>query len=137
MRILAWLLAAHVLIQTTPEQDLRAMEQSRFEAMMRADTAALRRLLSPDLVYTHSNGMVETRDAHLAAIGSKKTVYESLAPVAIDYRFYGELAVGTGEVKSKGTLDGTAFDVRLRVSTVHQRREGRWQLMLWQSTRMP
>ena len=104
---------------------------------MRADTAALRRLLSAELVYTHSNGMVETRDAHLAAIGSKKTVYESLAPVVVSYRFYGELAVGTGEVKSKGTLDGTAFDVRLRISTVHQQREGRWQLLLWQSTRLP
>jgi hypothetical protein len=137
MRILAWLLTALVLPQTTSEQELRATEQGRFEAMMRADTTALRRPLSPELVYTHSNGMVETRDQHLAAIGAKKTVYESLAPVAISYRFYGELAVGTGEVKSKGTLDGTAFDVRLRVSTVHQRRDGRWQLLLWQSTRLP
>ena len=137
MRMLVWLLAAHALTQSTPEQDLRASEQGRFAAMMRADTAALRPLLSAELVYTHSNGMVETRDAHLAAIGSRKTVYESLASVAITYRFYGELAIGTGEVKSKGALDGTAFDVRLRVSTVHQRREGRWQLLLWQSTRMP
>ena len=137
MRMLVWLLAVHVLVQTTPEQELRATEQSRFEAMMRGDTAALRRLLSAELVYTHSNGMVETREVHLAAIGSRKTVYESLAPVALSYHFYGELAVGTGEVKSKGTLDGTAFDVRLRVSTVHQRREGRWQLLLWQSTRLP
>jgi hypothetical protein len=137
MGILTWLLSALVLTQSTPEQDLRATERSRFEAMMRADTAALRPLLSAELVYTHSNGMVETRDAHLAAIGSKKTVYESLGPVEISYRFYGALAVGTGEVKSKGMLDGTAFDVRLRISTVHQQRDGRWQLLLWQSTRLP
>lgn len=115
---------------------LRA-EQLRFGAMMQGDTVALRQFLADELVYTHSNAMVETKPLHLAAIGSRRTVYESIAPDSMGYRIYGELAVGSGTVKSKGTLNGTAFDVLLRVSTVHVMREGRWQLVVWQSTRMP
>ena len=55
----------------------------------------------------------------------------------ISYLMYGETALGTGTVKSKGSLNGTPFDVTLRVTTVHVNRAGRWQLVAWQSTRMP
>jgi hypothetical protein len=117
---------------------LRASERSRFAAMMRADTAAIRPLLAEDLVYTHSNAMVESREHHLEAIARGTTVYESLAPVVMRYALYGpDVAVGNGVVKAKGLLNRAPFDVILRVTTVHAWREGRWQLLSWQSTRIP
>jgi hypothetical protein len=117
---------------------IRASEQSRFAAMMRADTAALRRLLAEELVYVHSNAQAESREHHLELIGSKRTVYERIEPVVMRYAFYGpSLAVGSGVVKAKGVLNGTPFDVILRVTTTHVWREGRWQMVTWQSTRMP
>jgi hypothetical protein len=119
------------------ERDLREAESRRFAAMMRADTTELGRYLAAELVYTHSNAMVESRADHQGAVASGKTVYESIAPVELKYQVYAEYAVGTGTVKSKGTLNGTAFDVMLRVTTVHVKRAGRWQLVAWQSTRMP
>jgi len=117
---------------------LRAGELARFAAMRRADTAAIRPLLAEELTYTHSNAQVESRDHHLELIGSRRTVYESLVPVVMRYTRYGpDVAVGNGVVKAKGMLNGTPFDVILRVTTMHAWREGRWQLVTWQSTRIP
>jgi hypothetical protein len=123
--------------QGDPVEGLRQAESRRFAAMVRADTAALRPMLEDQLSYTHSNAMVETRASHLAAIGSRRTVYQAIAPVSLSYRLVGELAIGSGIVSAKGSLEGTAFEVRLRVTTVHVRRDGTWRLLAWQSTRIP
>ena len=123
--------------QGDPVEALRQTESRRFAAMVHADTAALRPMLDEGLSYTHSNAMVETRESHLAAIGSRRTVYHSLVPVTLSYRLVGEIAIGIGIVSAKGSLEGTAFDVMLRVTTVHARGDGAWRLLAWQSTRMP
>jgi len=133
--------------QGSAETEVRQVEIRRFAAMMQADTTALGGYLADELVYTHSNALVETRAIHLEAIATKRTIYESIAtkrtiyesiaPVELSYRSYGETVLGTGTVKSRGSIGGTAFDVTLRVTTVHVRRGGRWLLAAWQSTRMP
>ena len=43
-------------------------ESARFEAMIRRDTVQLRQVLSDDLVYIHSNGLVETKMEHISSI---------------------------------------------------------------------
>jgi ketosteroid isomerase-like protein len=123
--------------QGDPVEALRQAESRRFAAMVRADTAALRPMLDDGLSYTHSNAMVETRESHLAAIGSRRTVYQALTPVSLSYRVVGDLAIGTGIVSARGSLEGTGFDVMLRVTTVHARGNGTWRLLAWQSTRVP
>ena len=137
--LLAALLPLRVLpAQGGPGEAIRQVETQRFALMMKRDTAALRRYMAEELVYTHSNAMVETREQHLEAIGSGKTIYESIAPVSMSYRWYDQtIAVGTGTVRSKGSLNGTPFDVTLRVTTVHVQRDLQWQLLAWQSTRIP
>ena len=123
--------------QGDPVEALRQMESRRLAAMVRADTAALRPMLDDGLSYTHSNAMVETKESHLAAIGSRRTVYRALVPVSLSYRLVGVLAIGTGLVSAQGALEGTAFDVTLRVTTVHARQDGTWRLLAWPSTRVP
>lgn len=122
---------------TPVAREIRGFELRRFAAMMRGDTVALRTALAKELSYTHSNGMVETKAMHLSAVGSRRTVYEAIGPRGMSYQQAGDVVVGNGIVKSKGMLAGTAFDVLLRVTTVHIRRNGRWELLAWQSNRLP
>ena len=129
--------ARGAVAQSPVDTAVRTAEARRFAAMMRADTTELGRYLAEELAYTHSNALFETRAAHLDAIASKRTIYESIAPVEMAYRLFGDAVVGTGTVKSKGSIGGTAFDVTLRVTTVHLRRGGKWLLVAWQSTRVP
>ena len=137
LAVLVLLLPAIGQGQGDPVEALRQAEHRRFAAMVRADTAALGPMLDDGLSYIHSNAMVETKESHLAAIGSRRTVYRALTPVSLSYRLVGEVAIGTGIVSAQGSLEGTGFDVRLRVTTVHARGEGTWRLLAWQSTRIP
>ncbi len=41
------------------------------------------------------------------------------------------------EVTRLDRYRGAPFDVALRVTTVHRRRSGWWELVSWQSTRVP
>ena len=123
--------------QGDPLEALRQAEVRRFAAMVRADTAALRPMLDEGLSYTHSNAMVETKESHLAAIGSRRTVYQALVPVSLSYRLVGETALGTGSGSARGSLEGTPFDVTRRVTTVPTRGVGAWRLLAWQSPRLP
>ncbi|MFN0037503.1 MAG: nuclear transport factor 2 family protein [Saprospiraceae bacterium] len=123
--------------QTKNAQTVLAVEARRFEAMTRADTAALRPMLADELVYVHSNALEENKEAHLAAIASRKLVYEKMEREEADVRFYGKTALVNGAVKVRGVLNGNAFEVRLVYSAVYRKKRGEWVLVNWQSTRMP
>lgn len=121
--------------QTDAIAAVQRAEQARFDAQVRRDTAALRQLLGADLTYIHSNALVENRDHFIETIALGRIVYDSLVPVEMRRRVYGETVVGDGQVRVQVQMNGETIRVDLLVTTVHVRRDGRWQLVAWQSTR--
>ena len=101
------------------------------------DTAALRRLLGDDLVYVHSNGLVESKDHLIETLAIRRMVYDSIVPLEMSHRIFGEAAVGNGKVRVQAQMGGQTLRVDLLFTTVHVRRRGVWQLVAWQSTRAP
>ncbi|MCS6930055.1 MAG: nuclear transport factor 2 family protein [Saprospiraceae bacterium] len=112
-------------------------ELRRFDAMIRRDTAALALWLSEELVYRHSNGLLEDKRRHLEAIASGALVYEQLVRDSAQVRCYGRTALVNGIARVRGCLQQTPFDLRLSYLAVYRKRSGRWQLIRWQSTRLP
>ncbi len=122
--------------QITGDREVAADEQSRFEYMTRADTAGLSPYLSADLVYIHSNGLVETKTEHLQAISNGKLVYKLMERENVKIRRYGKIAISNGVLHVAGILNQNPFDIRLLYTAVYQKRKGKWQLLNWQSTRI-
>lgn len=114
-----------------------ADENRRFDAMTRSDTAALRGLLHDDLVYIHSNALIESKEQHLAAIAAGQLVYQKMTPENVRVRRYAKTALTNGTVQVKGLLNGTPFEVRLTYTAVYLKKRGTWRLLNWQSTRIP
>jgi hypothetical protein len=108
---------------------------ARFKAQVAGDTAALRNLLGDELVYTHSNGLTETKTHFLETIATRKIGYDSLVPVTLTHRVYGEAAVGHGKVRAQVQIGGQTIKMGLLFATVHVKRGNRWQLVAWQSTK--
>jgi hypothetical protein len=52
-------LSGRVHAQDIPDQRLMAMEKMRFDAMIRQDTVTLSRILANDLIYIHTNGVID------------------------------------------------------------------------------
>ena len=120
-------------------QQVLQAEKDRFAAMIKADRAALTRLLADDLTYTHTNTLFETKDQFIASVTSGKIDYVAVTPSESDWkvRIEGNIALVNG-VADVNVLDsGKDLKFRLRYTTVHRNTGGQWQLLAWQATRFP
>jgi len=122
--------------QSSKVSTVLAAELNRFEAMTRADTAALKSMLADDLWYVHSNGLTETKKVHLNAIASRKVVYEKMDRESVNVRTYGKTALVNGKLAVRGKLNGNPFELRLFYSAVYRKKHRFWQLVNWQSTKV-
>jgi hypothetical protein len=111
------------------------IESKRYEAMTNADTGYLRFILSDDLVYTHSNGLVETKTDFIQSISSKKIVYKQIGVREQKIKLHQKTAVVTGVLHVAGSLNGKDFDIDLRYTNVYIK-EKEWKLLAWQSLKI-
>jgi hypothetical protein len=61
-------------VSMSQEEEILALEEKRFAAMVSGDLGALDALLHQDLVYTHSSAVVDTKASYLEAIRTGKTL---------------------------------------------------------------
>jgi ketosteroid isomerase-like protein len=115
-----------------------AAEQERVRAVIAADTTALSRLLGDDLTYTHSTAWVETKAQFLESVRSGALKYEKMEHSDVQVRVYGDAAVLTGrsDVRVHSPRSGL-LQMQIRFTAVYVKRAGRWQMVAWQSTRIP
>lgn len=121
------------------DQQVLQADKDRFAAIVKADIAALNRLLADDLTYTHSNARIQTKAEFIADLKSGAYDYVSMTPSESDYkvRVEGNMAVITG-VAAVNVIDhGKDLKIKIRYINVHRNRGGQWQMVAWQSTRFP
>src|SRR5205809_5340416 len=138
--VAACALLSHVAGAQADSASLRqvlAAEDRRFAAMMQADTAALAHLLAPDLTYTHTDGAQNTRAELLQLVGSGALRYASIAPEAREVRVFGSSAIVTGQSAMRVEAGGQAHAFRIRYLAVYRHGVHGWELIAWQSTRLP
>ena len=123
--------------QTPASEAVRAAESQRLRALVTADYAALDRLLADDLTYTHSTAKLDTKATYLEPLVSGRTRYQSLEPSDVQVRVYGTTGVVTGILRSVALVAGKESRTDMRFTNVWVERDGRWQMVAWQSTRLP
>lgn len=119
------------------EAAVRAAEDARFKAQTTNDFDALARLLADDVTYTHSSAAVDTKATYIESMRSGRVKYESIEPRDVTVRMYGTTAVITGAGRFRVTANGAKLDNQLRYTDIWVLREGRWQMVAWQSTKLP
>jgi ketosteroid isomerase-like protein len=113
------------------------LDNQRIEAMTKQDVQALDRILADDLSYTHSTARVETKAEFIAALTSGRTKYESIERDDVKVRQYGDTAVVTGLAKFHVNANGNDIKFQTRFPDVYSKRNGVWQMVAWQSTKIP
>lgn len=113
------------------------LDRARMEAMGQKDMAALDRLIADDLVYTHSTARLDTKKSLLAAMESGATVYTSVVPSGVEVRDLGDSVVLTGTARISVVAQGRPNSFAVRFTDVWARKGGQWQMVAWQSTRLP
>jgi len=118
------------------ESEIRELERQRFRAMERVDVATLNRILSDDLIYTHANGLQQTKAELIGVLGSGDMKYESIAPNDTRVRIYDQAAVVTGHASIKIKTGGGEQGFKICYLDVYVKQDGRWQMVAWQSSRV-
>ena len=128
------LLVARAQTSRDAEAEIRDLEQQRFQAMEHVDVAALNRILSDDLVYTHSSGLEQTKGELIGVLGSGDFKYESISAGNTRIRIYDDTAVVTGRATMKIKSGQGEQTLKLCYLDVYVKQEGRWQMVAWQSS---
>ncbi len=119
------------------EQTLLQAERARFTAMHAADTAALDKLLAPELSYTHTSAVVQTKAQFISDIKTGTIKYLTIEPNDMKAHLYGTVGVISGGAAVHIILNGKDLSFKIRYTDVHVNRGGAWQMVAWEATRLP
>ena len=118
-------------------QTIIDLDRQRMTAMAQKDVARLNDVLADDLIYTHSSARIDTKQSLIGAMQSGATVYNSVEPSEVKAQDLGDAVVLTGVARIQVTSNGKPNAFGVRFTDVYARRGGRWQMVTWQSTRLP
>lgn len=113
------------------------LDKKRMMAMGQKDVATLNELIADDLIYTHSSARQDTKQSLIAAMESGATVYTAVVPSEVKAQDCGDAVVLTGVARISVNAGGKANSFGVRFTDVYANRGGRWQMITWQSTRLP
>jgi ketosteroid isomerase-like protein len=119
------------------EQAVMQMEEELRAAITKSDTKTYGRLLGDDYVFTNQDAVVRTKAQMVSAYDSGSLKYESIKFDEIKVHPYGDTAVVTGRSTQKGQDKGKDIGGQFRYTRVYVKRQGRWQLVATQATRIP
>jgi ketosteroid isomerase-like protein len=121
----------------TNGQTIIDLDKKRMTAMTQKDIATLNALLSDDLVYTHSTARLDTKQSLIGNMESGSTVYTAVEPSDVRAQDLGDTVVLTGACRISVLSQGRPNSFTVRFTDVYANKGGNWQMVAWQSTRLP
>jgi ketosteroid isomerase-like protein len=148
--ILAAVLATAILAADGPpvapaQREIRELEAQFARAVVEGDHAFYERVLADDFTHTSHTGVFKTRTEFLAEnkfaekepSGTGRTRYDAYDVDDLAVRIYGDTAVVTGRLSPKGrTAQGQPITGQYRYLRVWVKRQGRWQVVAFEGTRI-
>ena len=141
--IVIFIAACSAFAQTAPDAaELTKLLNDFLAGASRGDAAIHDRFWADDLIYTRSVGrrvnkaevMRDVRSAPAPKPGDPKTIYTA---EDIQIQQYGDTAVVAFRLVATTETGGTKQVANLLNSGTFVKRDGKWQVVNWQSTRMP
>ena len=116
------------------EQEVLKLEQQWEDALVKADAAALEKLYSDKLVYTHSNAAVDSKTSYVAKIKSGASKYSSIKRDDLKVIVIGDTAIVTGHWLVQGMSGANKTNTDARYIHVYVKEKGGWKMAAHQST---
>lgn len=104
------------------------LEDARITATVQQDDETLERLLSDDLQYVHSNGMVDSKRSFIDNVQNGPLKYVTFERRNVEARMAGEgTALFTGEASIQVEFGGEPIDLEVRFLAVWVQHDGAWR----------
>jgi hypothetical protein len=114
-----------------------ALDAQRMTAMSQGDVGTLNALIADELVYTHSSARLDTKQSLIENMQTGKTVYTAVVPSDVQAQDYGDTVVLTGVARISVKSGDNAMNFGVRFTDVWANKGGNWQMVAWQSTKLP
>jgi ketosteroid isomerase-like protein len=118
-------------------QTIIDLDRKRMTAMAEKDIKTLGDVISDDLIYTHSSARLDTKASLIGNMENGSTVYTSVVPSDVKAQDLGDTVVLTGVCRISVNSGGKANSFGVRFTDVYANKGGKWQMVTWQSTRLP
>jgi len=128
---------ASALQRVESDQDvLIKLERGWNEAFYRKDVAFIEKLLAEEFTATYDDGRIGDKATELGLVAAFDQNVQSATPDEFAVRVYRDTAVVWFTLRLVGIKDGKRSEMALRYTDVWIIRDGRWQCVSSQSTRV-
>ena len=117
--------------------DVLAIEEQRWAALIGNDLDALDGMVHPALSYTHSNAIVDTKESWIGSVSSGFVDYRSVEREDVAIISSGSTAVITGTATFVVGVQDNEITIVARFTSVWVNEDDRWQFFAWQNTPIP
>ena len=119
-------------------QQILEAERALYRAQIAGSVDELRPMLGVNLVYIHSTGVAETREAYLDGIAGRLYEYGEISSHDARVQVFEDVAIVNGVVDMTVSAHGAAKTlIHLLFCLVWIREDGAWRLDFRQATRIP
>ncbi|MFQ4144512.1 nuclear transport factor 2 family protein [Chlorogloeopsis sp. ULAP02] len=126
--------SAEILAIAQPVQEVEQLEERRYQAMLAQDITLLEHLLSEDLSYVHSTGLVDSKASYITFVRSGGVQYQKIERENVLVRTYSDTAVVTGRILMTVVIKGEVRFIDNVFVNIWEKRNQGWQFVHWQST---
>lgn len=117
------------------EQQIRALEDRRRQAMIDRDMDFLESIYTRDLTYSHSDGKSDSKSSYLKGMRAGTWFYRGFESREEQMRRVGDCVVINGLIDMDVVIRGEPMLLNSRYISVWKAGNNGWQMIAWQSTR--
>jgi ketosteroid isomerase-like protein len=118
------------------EQQIKKFTNELRVAQLKADTNTVEQLYADDYAAIRGDGTVQTKAQEIESLKSGALTYDKIDVQDLKIRVYGNTAVVTNLVFSKGITNGKPRNTNVRSTRVWRKERGSWKSVAYQPTRV-
>jgi len=140
MVVLCSLTATVSRTQTRAKQEVTALLREFIAAAGSGDRAIFEKFFADDVIYTRASGAVITKASIMESLGKPATVSDGKSTYTaedITVHEYGDTVIAAFRLEGRTEhSDGKVETAHYRNTGTFLRRDGRWQAVAWQATKI-
>ncbi|MCZ2153963.1 MAG: nuclear transport factor 2 family protein [Bryobacterales bacterium] len=129
-------LTAMSLNADATSDEIMSLDRAWAKAVVAKDYAALERITSPNLIYSHSDGVIDTREDFLNRLRKNTSDYQAIDFARMEVKVFGDVAILTARARFHVLAGGRQLNNDLAYTHVYQRSHGTWVMIAHQSALM-
>lgn len=130
------LFTAMTLSADATTDQIMKLDREWAKAVVDSDYAALERVTSPGLVYSHSDGAVDTREDFFNRLRKSTSDYQAIDISRMEVKVFGDTAILTARAQFKVLVNGSQVNNDLAYTHVYHKSNGKWVMIAHQSALM-